>query len=86
MALSWRQDSFADYQETQLHVRFEAAGDRTRVTVEHFGWDTIPARHGFPLAVFQLRYAEWWHAMMTGIAESVGPQVGSGLHGVDTWK
>jgi hypothetical protein len=38
------------------------------VTVEHFGWDTIPqshaARHGFPLATFQLRFAEWWQRML----------------------
>ena len=41
---------------------------QTRVTVEHFGWDTIPAdhaaRHGIGLAIFQLRYAEWWQTLL----------------------
>jgi uncharacterized protein YndB with AHSA1/START domain len=68
LALSWREDSFGPDQETQLDVRFEPVGHETRVTVQHFGWDTIPpehaARHGFPLHVFQLRFAEWWQALL----------------------
>jgi uncharacterized protein YndB with AHSA1/START domain len=68
LVLSWRQASFSPDQETELHVRFEPVGAETRVTVEHFGWDTIPAghaaRHGFDLAVFQLRFAEWWRALL----------------------
>jgi uncharacterized protein YndB with AHSA1/START domain len=73
LALSWRHASFASDQETELHVRFDAVdaprgGRETRVTVEHFGWDTIPtahaARHGFPLAVFELRFAEWWRRLL----------------------
>jgi uncharacterized protein YndB with AHSA1/START domain len=63
-AVGWRQASFAPDQSTELRVRFVPVGVQTRVTVEHFGWDGIPpqhpARHGFPLAVFQLRFAEWW--------------------------
>ena len=38
------------------------------MTVEHFGWDTIPvehaARHGMPLRAFQLRFAEWWQVLL----------------------
>lgn len=72
LVVSWRQASFTDDQETELHVRFDAFGERTRVTVEHFGWDTIPrehaARHGFALPTFQLRFAEWWNQMLTGMA------------------
>jgi uncharacterized protein YndB with AHSA1/START domain len=68
LALSWRHASFSPDQETELHVRFEPVGAQTRVTVEHFGWETIPAahaaRHGFELAVFQLRFAEWWRALL----------------------
>lgn len=71
LALTWREASFDADQETELRVRFDAAGDRTRVTVEHFGWDTIPqqhaARHGFPLVTFQLRFAEWWQQMLSGL-------------------
>lgn len=78
LVLSWRQASFDPDQETELHVRFDEVDDaptgqaQTRVTVEHFGWDTIPAehaaRHGFPLVVFQLRFAQWWQAMLAGMA------------------
>lgn len=68
LVMSWRQAGFTPEQETELHVRFEQAGEQTRVVVEHFGWDTIPAehvaRHGFPLAVFQQRFAEWWREML----------------------
>lgn len=77
LVVSWRHASFAADQETELHVRFdEVAGPtdavaETRVTVEHFGWDTIPpehaARHGFPLATFQLRFAEWWRALLQAL-------------------
>jgi uncharacterized protein YndB with AHSA1/START domain len=68
LVLSWRQASFTAEQQTELHVRFEPVGSETRVTVEHFGWDTIPAthaaRHGFELSVFQLRFAEWWRDLL----------------------
>jgi uncharacterized protein YndB with AHSA1/START domain len=76
LVLTWRHASFAPEQETELHVRFDAVDDaptRTRVTVEHFGWDAIPlehaARHGFPLATFQHRFAEWWQSLLQGLAE-----------------
>ena len=73
LVLSWRHASFEPHQETELEVRFDATGGHTRVTVEHFGWDTIPqphvARHGFPLPDFQLRFAEWWHDLL----ERLGP-------------
>jgi uncharacterized protein YndB with AHSA1/START domain len=79
LVLSWRQASFAADQETELHVRFDDVEDpagaaaQTRVVVEHFGWDGIPrehaARHGFPLATFQLRFAEWWQALLDALGD-----------------
>jgi uncharacterized protein YndB with AHSA1/START domain len=75
LVLTWRQESFAPDQSTELHVRFEEAGEQTRVTVEHFGWDTIPqrhvARHGFPLGTFQLRFAEWWQVLLRNLRDHV---------------
>lgn len=80
LVLGWRQAGFADHQDTELHVGFrEVPGDvvQTRVTVEHYGWDRIPpehaARHGFPLGVFQLRFAEWWQAQLRGFADGFPP-------------
>jgi uncharacterized protein YndB with AHSA1/START domain len=76
LVLSWRHASFAPDQETELHVRFDPVGSQTRVTVEHYGWDTIPpdhaARHGFELALFQLRFAEWWQALLRSLAVQAG--------------
>jgi len=80
LVLSWRHASFAPDQETELHVRFDEVDDvpagsaaQTRVTVEHFGWDGIPpehaARHGFPLATFQLRFAEWWQTLLRALSK-----------------
>jgi uncharacterized protein YndB with AHSA1/START domain len=68
LVFGWRQASFELHQSTEVHVRFELVGDATRVTVEHFGWDTIPqehaARHGFPLEATQQRLADWWQALL----------------------
>lgn len=71
LALTWRQASFRPDQTTHLNVRFEAVGEGTRVTVEHRGWDTIPAkhaaRHGFELMLFQRRQAEHWRALLAAM-------------------
>jgi uncharacterized protein YndB with AHSA1/START domain len=41
--LTWRQDDWAASEFTEVEVRFEPAGSGTRVTVEHGGWDRVPA-------------------------------------------
>jgi uncharacterized protein YndB with AHSA1/START domain len=69
LVLSWRHASFPPKRSTELHVTFEPLDPgQTRVTVEHYGWDTIPAdsaaRHSFPLVAFQLRFAEWWRDLL----------------------
>lgn len=69
LVVGWRQATFAPDMATEVEVTFEAVGDgETRVTVIHAGWDSVPqahvARHGFPLAVFQMRHAEWWQALL----------------------
>ena len=75
VAFTWRQANFTPEQVTQVEVRFEPVGDETRVTVEHFGWDTVPqehvARHGFPDAIFLRRHAEWWQSLLAAMARSV---------------
>ena len=79
LVLSWRHASFAPDQETELHVRFDDVADpaspaaETRVVVEHYGWDRIPqehaARHGLPVATFQLRFAEWWESLLRTLGD-----------------
>jgi uncharacterized protein YndB with AHSA1/START domain len=68
LVFGWRQASFTPDQDTEVEVRFEPVGDETRVTVEHFGWDSVPAahvaRHGFANALFLTRHGEWWRALL----------------------
>ena len=83
LVVSWRHASFAPDQETELHVRFDDVGDaaQTRVVVEHYGWDTIPAehaaRHGFPLFAFQQRLADWWRDLLASLADRSTDPAGS---------
>ncbi|MFN0024326.1 MAG: SRPBCC domain-containing protein [Parvularculaceae bacterium] len=71
LVVGWRVASLAPGVATELEVRFEAAGDQTRVTVEHRAWDGVPqnhaARHGFPLEIFQRRLAEHWRALIASM-------------------
>jgi uncharacterized protein YndB with AHSA1/START domain len=75
LAFTWRQETFAPAQLTEVDVRFEPIGDQTRVTVEHRGWDTVPqehvARHGFPAPIFLQRHAEWWQTLLACYAQHV---------------
>lgn len=72
LVFGWRQAAFAPDMDTEVEVRFEPVEDGTRVTVEHRGWDTVPAphvaRHGFPNTVFLQRHGEWWRALLAGLA------------------
>jgi uncharacterized protein YndB with AHSA1/START domain len=75
LVVSWRTQRFPPDRVTELHVRFDPVGEQTRVTVEHYGWDALPAehaaRHGFPLPVFQQHWAEWWRDMLDDLASSI---------------
>ncbi len=78
LVFGWRQASFAPGQDTEVEVRFDpsgADGEETLVTVEHRGWESVPAahlaRHGFPDAVFLRRHAEWWQALLSALGASM---------------
>lgn len=76
LAFTWRQASFAPDQVTKVEIRFEPIGEETRITVEHFGWDSVPqehvARHGFPDAIFLRRHGEWWLALLASLRGVIG--------------
>ena len=78
LAFTWRQATFAPEQMTHVEVRFEPAGEETRVTVEHRGWDAIPqehvARHAFPDPVFLQRHGEWWQGLLKSYRARAGSQ------------
>ena len=77
LGFSWRQASFTPDQQTEVHVRFEPIGQETRVTVEHLGWDTLPAehvaRHGFPDMVYLQRHGEWWRVLLASLNNRLRP-------------
>lgn len=76
LVFGWRQAAFAPGQDTEVEVTFEAAGQETRVTVQHTGWDTVPAdhvaKHRFPEAIFLRRHAEWWQGLLASFKMEVG--------------
>jgi uncharacterized protein YndB with AHSA1/START domain len=71
LVFSWRQAAFPPDLHTEVEVRFEAVGDETRVSVEHRGFDLVPAesaaRHRFPDPVLLARLAEFWQAQLRSI-------------------
>ncbi len=76
LVFGWRQAAFAADQDTEVEVRFEAVGDETRVTVQHTGWDSVPAshvaRHGFPDSIFLTRHGEWWRTLLSSYKDGLG--------------
>jgi uncharacterized protein YndB with AHSA1/START domain len=71
LVFSWRQANFPPDLTTEVEVRFEAVGEETRVSVEHRGFDRVPAgsaaRHGFPDEALLMRLAEWWQALLASL-------------------
>ena len=76
LVFGWRQASFTPDQDTEVEVRFEPIGDEIRITVEHTGWDSVPAahvaRHGFANAVFLTRHGEWWQRLLASYKADLG--------------
>ena len=74
LAFSWRQASFPPDLQTEVEVRFEAVGAETRVTVEHSGFDRVPAdnvaRHGFPDGALLARLGDWWRALLSAYSSA----------------
>jgi uncharacterized protein YndB with AHSA1/START domain len=75
LVFSWRQASFPLDLHTEVEVGFEAVGDETRVSVEHRGFDRVPAgvaRHGFPDQVLLMRLADFWRAQLAAVGKRMG--------------
>ena len=74
LEFSWRQASFPPELKTEVEVRFEAVGDETRVSIEHRGFNQVPAenvaRHGFPDSALLMRLAEYWQAQLAGLRDA----------------
>ena len=75
LVFSWRQANFPLDLHTEVEVGFEAVGEETRVSVEHRGFDQVPAgsaaRHRFPDEHLLMRLADFWRAQIAAIGERV---------------
>jgi uncharacterized protein YndB with AHSA1/START domain len=73
LVFSWRQAAFPPDLHTEVEVIFEAVGEETRVSVEHRGFDRVPAdsaaRHRFPDQALLARLAEFWQAQIRAVNE-----------------
>ena len=45
LTFDWRLRNFRPDETTEVEITFEKISDGTRVTIEHRGWDTLPAAH-----------------------------------------
>jgi uncharacterized protein YndB with AHSA1/START domain len=75
LVFSWRQANFPLDLHTEVEVCFEAAGEETRVSVEHRGFDRVPAesaaRHRFPDEVLLMRLADFWRGQIEALRADV---------------
>jgi uncharacterized protein YndB with AHSA1/START domain len=72
LVFSYRQANFPPGLTTEVEVRFEGVDEETRVSIEHRGFDKVPAgaaRHGFSDQVLLTRLAEWWRAHLASLRE-----------------
>lgn len=71
LVFSWRQASFPPDLHTEVEVLFEAVGEETRVSVEHRGFDQVPAenvaRHRFPDHALLARLSEFWQSQIRAV-------------------
>jgi uncharacterized protein YndB with AHSA1/START domain len=75
LAFTWRQANFPPDLTTEVEVGFEAVGEETRVSIEHRGFDQVPAgaaRHGFPDQVLLMRLADFWRAQIAAVGAGLG--------------
>jgi hypothetical protein len=79
--VEWRQYGFAPGDCTEVEVRFEAAAKGTRVTVQHRGWDRLPAdhpaRHGYTGGAFTSLIGLRWGDALTGLRAAAASRVGA---------
>jgi uncharacterized protein YndB with AHSA1/START domain len=72
LVFSYRQANFPVDLHTEVEVGFEAVGEETRVSVEHRGFDRVPAgaaRHGFADQLLLMRLADFWRAHLASLRQ-----------------
>ena len=71
LVVAWRAATRVAGAETEVEVRFDPEGDATRVTIEHRGWDRVPAKHpgrgGLMGVAFTGLLGNWWADLLTAL-------------------
>jgi uncharacterized protein YndB with AHSA1/START domain len=77
LLFEYRVQNFQPGEVTHVEVRFEEASGGTRVTLEHRGWESIPAkhpvRHGHEGVAFTAQIGSFWGALLTSYRVYLGP-------------
>lgn len=76
LVFSWRQANFPLDLHTEVEVGFAEVGEETRVSIEHRGFDRVPAdsaaRHRFPDQILLMRLGDFWRSQIAAVGERVG--------------
>jgi uncharacterized protein YndB with AHSA1/START domain len=71
LVFTWKNETFAANEDTEVEVIFAATKSGTQVTVTHRGWAGIrpdhPARHSMPADEFIRSLGSWWSDQMTSL-------------------
>ncbi len=71
LVFEFRAREFRAGEITEVEVRFEAVDQGTRVSVEHRGWDSLPAghpvRHGLEGPAFRSMMGLWWADLLGAV-------------------
>ena len=82
LVLAWRPGAFAPGPVTEVEVRFDPDAGGTRVTIEHRGWDAIPAGHpardGLTGGAFAGVVGLMWADLLTGLRGRAAARAGAG--------
>lgn len=81
LVLAWRLPNFKENEATEVEVRFEPAGDATRVSVAHRGWHALrpdhPARHAMTGRTFEMEKAKLWGDNLSSLRKRIASHGGS---------
>jgi len=71
LVFEWRQPGFKPGQVTEVDIAFAAVPGGTKLTLEHRGWETIPAdhpaRHKLDDRGFLMIKAQWWDEQLEAL-------------------
>ena len=76
LVFGWRSRNYKEGERTEVEVLFAPAGDGTRVTVEHCGFDALPAGHpardGLEGPAFAAMMGTWWADQLNAMRPQPG--------------